>query len=279
MPNLRTEYTTERIAIFREGISAPILTQHAATNKRPYIHPILAPDGVGEMTENQPGHHLWQHGLYVGLNDINGVGFWEEGLGSHKDTDGTFHPHPLAAPQVKGNSVSWKVITDWRGPDASPVLTETQAWRFTQEKDIALLDVTWTLQAATNLRFGKYPYGGLFLRMPWRPETTGDVLNSEGASTHQTAEAMRARWVALSMPLPDRPSGPVTIAFFDHPKNPEHPNPWRVDGNLGITPSRCIAKEWTLAKKQKSTNHYRLFLALGTIQADAINAQWERFGK
>ena len=266
----------ERLYLYRGEHNLPFIVQVAETDKRPYIHPILAPDGVGELTENQPGHHLWQHGLYVGLNDVNGAGFWTEGLAGNA-ADGSFHPRPLAAPIFEDNTVSWAVVTDWRSADGTPLLTETQKWRFTDNGDTFFLDVEWTLTAAIDLRFGKYGYGGLFLRMPWRPETRGDVLNSEGAASHETAEAQRARWVALSMAIPGRDSGPAGIAFFDHPTNPEYPNPWRVDGNLGITPSRCIGGEWALPAGEQSVNRYRLFIYTGAIDAAVIEAEWTRF--
>jgi len=277
MQKLHSDFSTQRLALYRDSQSLPLITQNAATDKRPYIHPILAPDGVGELTENQPGHHLWQHGLYVGLNDVNGVGFWEERLGSHKETDGTFHPRPLVGPTIEGNTAAWELVTDWKAPDGNPLLTETQAWRFTDNGITFLLDVDWRLTASVDLRFGKYAYGGLFLRMPWRRETGGDILTSEGENHHATAEGQRARWVALAMPVPGRPTGPAGIAFLDHPSNPEHPNPWRVDDNLGIVPSRCIAGEWPLAAGESTVNRYRLFVSTGPIDADRVNAEWERF--
>ena len=43
-----------------------LLEQHAAADHRAYIHPLMAPDGKGVYTENEPKHHPWQHGLYVG---------------------------------------------------------------------------------------------------------------------------------------------------------------------------------------------------------------------
>ncbi len=276
MPALRSEHDLQKFAFYRDGSPLPLLTQVATTDSRPYIHPILAPDGVGEVTENQPGHHLWQHGLYVGLNDINGFGFWTEGLTGNV-LDGTFHPRPLAAPTVLGKTTSWEVVTDWRAPDGSPLLTETQCWRFTDNGSAFLLDMDWTLTANTDLRFGKYSYGGLFLRMPWRAETGGDILTSEGATSHQGAEAQKARWVALSMPVPRRATGPVGVAFFDHPNNPEYPNPWRVDGNLGITPSRCIAGEWHLSQGAETLNRYRLFIFQGLIDPAAVEAESVRF--
>ncbi len=278
MPELRFEHDSQKVKFYRDGSPLPLLTQVASTDSRPYIHPILAPDGVGEVTENQPGHHLWQHGLYVGLNDVNGFGFWTEGLAGNV-LDGTFHPHPLAAPTVSGSTASWEVITDWRAPDGPPLLTETQRWRFTDNGSVYLLDMDWTLAANTDLRFGQYSYGGLFLRMPWRAETGGDILTSEGATSHQSAEAQRAPWVALSMPVPGRVSGPVGVAFFDHPNNPEYPNPWRVDSNLGITPSRCIAGEWHLPKGAETLNRYRLFIFQGPIDPAVVEAEAARFAQ
>ena len=45
------------IKIFRQGEAEPIVTQHAAPDHRPYLHPIAAPDGKGVFTEYSPGHH------------------------------------------------------------------------------------------------------------------------------------------------------------------------------------------------------------------------------
>ncbi len=275
---LHCEHSTERLAIFRAGQSAPLLVQNAAPDKRPFIHPILAPDGNGELTENEPGHHLWQHGLYVGLNDVNGFGFWTEGLtGSEKD--GTFHPQPLAAPEMLNNRASWQIVSDWRAPGGEMLLTETQNWTLEDRKNTLQLDVTWTLKAAQDLRFGRYEYGGVFLRMPWRSETHGEVLTSEGADSVHAAEGQRARWAAVSMLIPGRENGPAGFAFFDHPGNPEYPNPWRVDGNLGIVPSRCIAGEWHLAAGAISTNRYRLLAFTGEIARDFIESEWRIFAQ
>lgn len=60
------------ISIFRSDSNEPILTQHAREDVRPYIHPIVAPDGKGSLTEYRPKHHLHQTGLYCGLKLVNG---------------------------------------------------------------------------------------------------------------------------------------------------------------------------------------------------------------
>jgi hypothetical protein len=55
-PKLKiTQISSEQFGVFMEGSSdRPILVQHVAENQRPYIHPIVAPDGKGLLTEFQP---------------------------------------------------------------------------------------------------------------------------------------------------------------------------------------------------------------------------------
>jgi len=277
---LHAELTPGSLRILRPGHTAPLLTQSAQPDKRPYIHPILAPDGIGALTENEPGHHLWQHGLYTGLNDVNGAGFWTEGL--HKDnvaTDGSFHPRAFGAPRVDGTRVFWDVDCEWRSPQGGKLLEETQSWRFEDHESYFLLDLTWTLVARTDVAFGQYAYGGLFLRMPFREGCGGAALDSEGR-TNSACEAQRARWVSISMAIPGReklPTRECGIALFDHPANPEHPVPWRVDGQLGVAPSTCIAGAWKLERNEQARFWHRLFIFLGRGEPKRIEAEWQRF--
>jgi hypothetical protein len=289
--NLRVEHQPTRLAIFRSGMDAPILVQQAQPDTRAFIHPILAPDGHGTLTENAPAHHPWQHGLYVGLNGVNGCGFWTEGL-TKNPQDGTFHPRPLAAAQIDGNRCQWTVVSDWRAPDGQHLLCETQAWTLTDRGDSYDLDMEWSLQAATDLVFSAYAYGGLFVRMPFIAAhgERNTVLTSNGHTTPGAAEAQRARWVAIAMPLPDRDaagsagsadsdafSAVAGLAMMDHPTNVGHPQPWRVDGQLGISPSRCIAGEWRLPSGETTTARHRVFIHTGPTNPDAVEMSWARF--
>lgn len=269
---LQQEHNPRRLELRREGEQTPLLVQNASEHQRPFIHPWQAPDGDGTLTENVPPHHPWQHGLYVGLNDVNGVGFWAEGK-----TDGTFHPLPLAPATIEGNIATWEVVTEWRDPEGQTLLTETQAWRLSDLGSRTQLDIEWTLTAAVTLTFGKYAYGGLFLRMPWRPDANGVVLTSEGHTDSSTADQQRARWVAIAMALPDRENGTAGIAMLDHPGNPEHPAPWRVDGQLGVVPSRCIAGSWQLGAGAATVNRYRLLSFVGAPMLPRIESTWRDF--
>ena len=130
-----------------------------------------------------------------------------------------------------------------------------------------------------DLTFGQYGYGGLFLRMPYRRASGGQALNSHGQGYPQV-EGQPAAWVALSMPIPGREglAQPVcSIAMLDPPTNPGHPVPWRVDSDLGIAPSRCIAGPWRLAQGECTTSRYRLLLHAGPASAYDLAAAWDHF--
>jgi hypothetical protein len=279
--SLHVSFQDQQLIIARTAGGVPILMQNAACDHRPYLHPIVAPDGLGILTEDAPAHHPWQHGLYTGLNDVNGIGFWTEGLRG-APTDGTFHPHPLEAPTVGENTVRWEVATEWRTPDGSPMLLERQRWHFVDEGATYDLRLDWQLEALVDLTFGRYAYGGLFLRMPFRREIGGEAINSAGQINDQ-AEMQRADWVAVSMPIPDRPhsadEGWAGIAIFDHSGNREFPSPWRVDNQLGVGPSPCIAGAWQLTAGASMQTRYGFFVFCGRTRPDEVAQRFQRFAR
>ena len=63
---------TGTITIHRDGLSKPVVTQNAAADHRPYLHPITGPDGKGVFTQYSPGHHKHQTGIYWGFTRVNG---------------------------------------------------------------------------------------------------------------------------------------------------------------------------------------------------------------
>ena len=273
---LRVELFAEMLRVFRADSANPILTQHARRNRRPFIHPILAPDAVGEVTEDgTDSHHSWQHGLFIGLNDVNGVRFWME----EKGVDGTFHPKPLMAQIHDERSVAWVVNSEWRSPQGAPMVAETQGWLFRDEGTEFILDLSWTLRALVDIVFGQYAYGGLYLRSPYRPDSGARVLNSKG-EINLDADGQRARWAAVEQPIPGREQcrEPVcTVAILDHPSNPEHPTPWRTDRHMGVAPSRCIAGTWRLGRGESTRSRYRLLIRFGKADRERIEATWRAF--
>jgi hypothetical protein len=87
--------------------------------------------------------------------------------------------------------------------------------------------------------------------------------------SNKEEEGKRARWVDVGMEIEGR-SDWAHIALLDHPANPDHPVPWRVDANLGIVPSRSRLGDWRIAKDETARARYRLIVYTGTINRDLI---------
>jgi hypothetical protein len=263
---LRIERTPAgTIEVRRAGAASPLLVQNAPTDMRPYLHPLMAPDGKGVLTQFRPGHHLHQTGIYFGFSAVNGRSFFH-------NTDGAFFRGKGARVEKGG---AWSVETDWLAGDGSVLLTETQRWRIEDFVAHYVLDLDWTGRAAVDVTIGKYDYGGLFVRMPWKAGIQGDAINSEGQSK-KDAEGKRARWVDVGMEIEGRPDQ-AHIAMLDHRSNPDHPVPWRVDANLGIVPSRSRLGDWKIAKGESARARYRLVVYTGELNRDLIERNWTRW--
>jgi Family of unknown function (DUF6807) len=253
-----------------------VLRQQVGPGSRPFVHPINVPRGGGVLTEDAPDHHPWQHGLYIGLNDVNGVGFWSEGLHPVRGPadDGGFDSRLEGSATAGGGSVRWTVATDYLDLAGVSMLGDTLDWSLGADADRLELDLAWTLTARRDLTFGEYEYGGLFLRMPYRHETGGSAVDSEG----QSESAKRARWVAVTMPLPDT-GREAQAALLDHRDNPDSPVVWRIDNELGIGPSPSAAGAWTLAEGATRTYRYRLAVFASPVGADVVEDAWQRYAK
>ena len=112
-----------------------------------------------------------------------------------------------------------------------------------REKNGAIqLDLTWRGEAKTDLTIGKYDYGGLFLRMPWREGIKAKSSTRRGSGNDRAEGQRPCGWTAMQ--VPDRDDF-AHIAIFDHPDNAGYPQMWRVDDQLGVGPARSRAGDWT----------------------------------
>src|SRR5687767_3465574 len=64
------------ISVLRGGSRDIVLVQNAQERIRPFLHPIMSPDGKGMLTEYRPSHHPHQTGVYWGLKATNGRDFF-----------------------------------------------------------------------------------------------------------------------------------------------------------------------------------------------------------
>jgi putative membrane-bound dehydrogenase-like protein len=257
------------IAVYRAGDNQPIITQNAKPNFRPYLHPIVAPDGKGLLTEYSPGHHKHQTGLYWGFTRVNGRDYFH-----HPDGD---YWRRVSAKVLEGNGteVKWQTVYDLLDSTGKAVLTETQTWSMREQDGKYLLDLEWAGDAKTDVTIGKYDYGGLFLRMPWREGIKGEVINA-ARQRNEKAEGQRAMWVDVGMQVEGR-TDLAHIAIFDHPDNKGFPQPWRVDNQLGIGPARARTGDWKIEKGDTEIIKHQLVVYTGSLNDVELTETWSRF--
>jgi putative membrane-bound dehydrogenase-like protein len=267
---IRQDAKTGTIAVFRAGGRTALVTQNARPDERPYLHPIVAPDGRGILTEDKPAHHPHQTGLYWGFTRLNGRDYFH-------NPGGQFWRRVSAnVLQAAGDEVRWQTVYDLLDEGGQAVLTETQRWAMREKNGALQLDLTWRGEAKTDVTIGKYDYGGLFLRMPWREGITGEVINA-ARQRNERAEGQRAMWVDAAMQVPGR-DDLAHVAIFDHPDNAGYPQTWRVDDQLGIGPARSRTGDWTIARNQTEVIRHRLLVYSGGPLNDIdMTAAWKEY--
>ena len=254
------------ISVFRKGSDKPIVTQNAKEDFRPFIHPIAAPDGKGILTEYSPGHHKHQTGLYWGFTRVNGRDYF------HNPGSDYWRRVSAEIVQDTGRVVEWKTVYDLLDENGNAILRETQIWSMRETAGKYFLDLEWRGDARTDVTIGKYDYGGLFLRMPWKEGIRGEVVNA-ARQRNEKAEGQAALWVDVGMQVEGR-DDLAHIAIFDHPDNKGYPQRWRVDNQLGVGPARARAADWTIAANDNEIIRHQLVVYTGDLNDVELTETW-----
>ena len=257
------------IAVFRDGTSSPVVTQHSRPDFRPYLHPIAAPDGKGVLTEFSPDHHKHQTGLFWGFTRVNGRDYF------HNPGGGYWRRAAAQVLQQAGDEVRWQIAYDLLDESGAASLTETQRWSMRERNGRFVLDLEWRGEAKTDVTIGRYDYGGLFLRMPWRDGIRGEVVNA-ARQRNERAEGQRAMWIDVAMQVAGR-DDLAHIAMFDHPDNHGYPQAWRVDGQLGVGSARTRTAEWTIQKGQTEIVRHQFIVYTGELNDVEMTSTWAEY--
>jgi lysophospholipase L1-like esterase len=266
---LRQDEATHTISVYRENVAEPIVTQNAKPDMRPYLHPMVSPDGKSVLTEYSPGHHPHQTGLYWGFTRVNGRDYF------HNPANGYWRKVSDKLIAAKGESVKWSTVYHLLDGAGQPIMTETQEWTMRDSGNRYVLNLVWTGEGLVDITVGRYDYGGLFLRMPWRDGMEGAAINSNG-KRNSDGTGQTAAWVDVGMKLEGR-SDQAHVAIFDHPKNSGYPLPWRVDAQLGIGPCRAIAGDWTIPKGKSEIIRHQFFVYTGDFKEETIKEAWQKY--
>lgn len=266
---VREDKQAGTIEIFRADGKEALLTQVAKPGERPYMHPIIAPDGNGVLTEYRPEHHPHQTGIYWGLKLVNGRDYfmkWQSDYWRRVSAN-------IIMP--KGQQVKWQTVYDLIDEKGNTTLTETANWSLQEQNGKYFLDLEWRGEAKTDITFGKFYVGGLFIRMPWHKGTKAEIVNAVGQHNMEI-EGQRAVWADVGVEVEGRKDwGHMTV--FDHPGNKDFPIPWRTDTQFGLGPSRQILGDWKLKKGETEIVRYRIVVYTGDFNHTAIMQLWKEF--
>ncbi|MDG2383473.1 MAG: PmoA family protein [Pirellulaceae bacterium] len=271
---VRHDTARDTISVFQVGFNEPILTQNVRPDFRPYIHPIVAPDRRGLLTEYDPENHPHQTGLYWGFTSVNGRDFFH-----HYDGDywRRFSATILKPEATKNDPrVQWQTIYDLLDEAGEVVMRETQTWTMNDPGRTYVLDLQWSGTAMRDITIGEFDYGGLFLRMPWRDGMNGQAVNSNGQVNEDGAEGQRARWLDIGMQVEGR-GNLAHIAILDHPENVGFPQPWRVDGAMGVGPVRARLGDWEIPKGETAQIKHRLLAYTGEFDKVRVASAWSSY--
>ncbi len=251
------------IEIFRPGVDLPIFVFNAPEGGRPYVHPMLAPDGKGVITEFSPGHHKHQTGIYVGFLKVNGRDYFH-----NRGSD--FFRRTGFKLQENSEGTRFTSVYELLDSKKKPQLTETQTWVFRDYTQSYSIDFDLMLKAHADVTFEKHDYGGLFIRMPFKNQPGARAINSEGQMNGK-AEGQKARWVDIGMPVDGRKDA-AHIAVLSR-----EPSLWRVDGQLGVGPAKSRGGAWKLKADESVILRYRFLVYTGEFQQNQIEAEWKAF--
>ncbi len=268
---LRVELKDKRMQVLTRGADGkswvPLLDYVMDPALRPYIHPLRDPGGKNVLTDDKPGDHPWQHGIFTGLHKVNGVDFWSEKQGRQRFVR-------LTDLQQETDRVLWKALVEWVTPSGEVILEEEQAITvYAPSPDGYSIDFDWTLKTKnTAVTLGKYDYGGLSVRMPLHKDHTH--LNASG-DKHKAANTRRAAWATVARPFDD--GSTWGVAVLDHPGNDRHPAAWRVDAQGMISPSNSIQGDWSIPEWRSKQFRYRLVVFRDAASDATLTKELGRF--
>jgi hypothetical protein len=268
---------------FKAGSTVVAKYAIAQTVAKPYLYPVLAPNGVAvtrawPVEKGLPGEattdHVHQKSVWFCHGDVipegielkvkttekngKGVDFWSEA----KDKDGKpRHGHMVCVKvgtpkQHAKHHASIETHNEWRTPDGVKIMDEVRTIHFIDGKDGRTFAFDITLKATVcPITFGDTKEGSFGIRVHdgLRPtEKTGaTVTTAKGESIAPPVKDNLAiwghpnAWIDYSGKLDGKEVG---LAVFDHPKNPQAN--WHVRA-YGLNAANPFARKMSGFPSQK----------------------------
>jgi hypothetical protein len=209
---------------------------HSGVPFKPYVKELLTPGGVNVLLD-APSDHLHHHALMFACA-VNDVDFWGEAVGSG---EGHFLPQPGKQRHLRFDEVNlsqpnhhpWAHFTEvlrWTSkPGNEPLLIEhrtvTAGW-FNKATHLIWESKLEVPEGKESAVLSGSHYHGLGMRFIRSMDATGEFRNADndpGVVFRGEERLTRSRWCAYTAQADGKM---VTVAMFDHPKNPRSPATW-----------------------------------------------------
>lgn len=289
------------------------------TLKKPVLYPIVDADGFtvtrGYPLQPRPGErtdHPHHAGLWFNYSNVNGFDFWNNSgaiPAARRAKMGTIVFDKIVSSSSGANRGSLVTESTWITGAGEPILDETTRFIFAARLGgVRVIDRIATLHALDKAVFHDDKDGLLGLRVAsWlesptarggtftdangiatkvngaaSPGASGVYLTSEGVKG-DAAWGTRGAWCSLTGHTGGHT---VTIAIFDHPKNPGYPTYWHARG-YGLFAANPLGRDnfdpkqpamnYTVNKGQTAVFRYRIVIYPYAAAPDELNREAAAF--
>ena len=142
---------------------------------------------------------------------------------------------------------------------------------------LLLLDMRFEAERDA-VTFGKTSFGLAAVRVAKSigvNDGRGMIRNSEGGVNEPGVHWKRARWVDYSGAIMEDVVEGIT--FFDHPKNPNHPNVFHVRNDGWMGASLTFDAALTVETNKPLVLRYGFFVHRRLPDAQSLNERWSEF--
>lgn len=286
--------------------------------KKPVLYPLITDEGItvtrGYPLEPRPGErvdHPHHAGMWFNYGNVNGFDFWNNSdaiKAEDRSKMGSILQTKIVS--TKNGTDRGELIVDsvWITGEGKQILDETAHYIFFRHDHARVIDQVITLKALDHVVFhddkegllgmrvaswleSPEEKGGIFMDANGKPTKVDAAPNSDASGVYLTSEGVRGgaawgtrgRWCSLTGHTGEHT---VTIAIFDHPKNPGYPTYWHARG-YGLFAANPLGRSifdpkqapfnFTLDKDQTATFRYRVMLISNHTNTEELNQEADAF--
>ncbi len=267
---------------------------HENPGATPFLYPLLAPGQVRvtrgfpmDPLPGEPNDHPHHKSVWIAHGDVDGIDYWTD-KGKVQ-----LRSHSIDTTRKQGQLI---VRTSLLEEDHRICDLDT-AWSFAGNDLFRWIDVQVSISALDReVRLGDTKEGFFALRL--HPdlqlvanpklgveEVFGKAFNSDGLSGAEIW-GKQSKWVCYQGPVDGTE---VSVVMMDHPENLRHPTTWHAR-DYGLVAANPFGLHEFLGKPKGEGEYlvqpgkplvlrYRILLASGVINAEAIECWFQDFSK